>query len=202
MKSWIAAVTSGAFAAQILCASVAYAGTPNTVPTVDVGTTQATQQGGGAASANAKPDAGGITPCLLNCYLGPRVGPEYNEGRGIATMEWIALVIGLARLIPALQAYQGKTMSEWAKENAMDSRPIPPARGGANVNKGGITACLVSCYMGPRVAFERNEGRKIRSKEIWLIIPILNIVAAILMGLEAYNGKTMTQIAKDEGLDG
>ena len=35
-----------------------------------------------------------------------------------------------------------------------------------------------------------------------MIIPILNLVAAILMGLEAYNGMTMTQIARDEGLDG
>lgn len=200
MKSWIAAVTSGAFVAQVLCASVAFAGTPGT-STVDTGSpSQAAQSAPSAASANAKPDAGGITPCLLNCYIGPRVGPEYNEGRGIATMEWIGLVISLARIIPALQAYQGKTMTEWAKENAMDSRPIPPPHG-SNVNKGGITACLISCYFGPRVALERNEGRKMRSKEIWLIIPILNIVAAILMGLEAYNGKTMTQIAKDEGLD-
>jgi hypothetical protein len=199
MKSWIAAFTTGVFAASAMLSGEAFAAQPTPGTPVVV---MAAAPGGG--SLNAKPDAGGITPCFINCYLGPRTGTEYNEGRGIATMEWLQLVpgiSGIARIILGLQAYQGKTMSEFAKENAMDSRPIPAPKGNV-ASKGGITACLVTCYFGPRVAFERNEGRKIRSKEIWLIIPILNIVAAVLMGLEAYNGKTMTQIARDEGLDG
>lgn len=200
MKSWIAAITSGAVTAQLMFAGSAFA-VPSSSTSPTVIETSATAQQDGSGSLNAKPDAGGITPCFINCYIGPRSGLEYNEGRGIATMEWISLVFSPARLIMALQAYQGKTMSEWAKENAMDSRPIPAPKGNA-ASKGGITACLVTCYFGPRVAFERNEGRKIRSKEIWLVIPILNVVAVILMGLEAYNGKTMTQIARDEGLDG
>lgn len=197
MKSWIAALTSGAFAAQMIVVVPAYAAAPATQVQPTIIETAAAQQGG---ALNAKPDAGGLTPCLLNCYVGPRVGTEYNEGRGVSTMEWIALLTGVARLILAAQAYQGKTMSEYAKETGIDSRPIPaPSASGAE--KGGIGSCLVACYLGPRVAFERNEGRKIRSKEIWLLIPILNIVAVVLLALEAYNGKTMTQIAREEGLD-
>lgn len=198
MKAWIASLTSGAFVAQMMCASVAFAGT-TTSPTAGPVVNEAAQKGGG--SLNAKPDAGGIMPCLLTCYLGPRVGVEYNEGRAVSTMEWLQLVARIGTLILAFKAMGGTTMSEYAKENGLDSRPIPAPKGNA-ASKGGITACLVTCYMGPRVALERNEGRKIRSKEIWLIIPILNLIAAILMGLEAYNGMTMTQIARDEGLDG
>ena len=157
------------------------------------------QQAGGAL--NAKPDAGGLTPCLLTCYLGPRVGPEYNEGRGIATIEWVSLFFFPARIVPAIQAYQGKTMTEWAKETEIDTRPIPPPRG-ESTGKGGMAGFLLGCYLGPRVAFERNEGRRVRTREILLFIPVVNVVTSVLMGLEAYSGKTMTQIAQDEGLDG
>jgi len=202
MKSWIAAITSGAFAAQMLCAGAAFAGNPSTSPTVDVGTVTNADSSGNAPSANAKPDAGGFAPCLMNCYLGPRVGTEYNEGRNFSTMEILQLVASIGRIILAAQAYGGKTMTEYAKENTLDSRPIPPPHPRTAVTeKGGITSCLVACYFGPRVAFERNEGRHIRTYEILAIIPIVNLIVAILGGLEAYNGKTMTQIAKDEGLD-
>ena len=198
MKSWIASVTSTAFVAQMMLGSVAFAATPGGPTLAEPVINEATaQQAGGAL--NAKPDAGGLTPCLLTCYLGPRTGLEYNEGRGVATMEWIALVIGLARIIPALQAYQGMSMTQWAKENAMDSRPIPSPKGNVE-SKGGISACLIACYLGPRPAMERNEGRKLRSKEVLAIF--LPIIFVPLIALEAYNGKTMTQIAQDEGLDG
>ena len=150
---------------------------------------------------NAKPDAGGLTPCLLTCYLGPRVGAEYNEGRGIATIEWISLFFFPARIVPALQARKGKTMTEWARENELDSRPIPPPKGGDAQVKGGWGTCLVGFCLGPRVAFERNEGRQVRTREILLFVPVVNVVAGVLMGLESYNGKTMSQIAQDEGLD-
>ena len=172
MKSWIASLTLGFF----LFSSVA---------------------ANGAAAVNAKPDAGGFTPCLLTCYLGPRVGTEYNEGRGVATMEWLQLLFGVGRLVLAVEAYQGKTMSDFAKENALDTRPIPAARGKID-EKGGFGACLIAMYLGPRVAFERNQGRKVRGKDILCIV--LGI-GTLLQAVEAYDGQTMTQIARDEGLD-
>lgn len=152
---------------------------------------------------NAKPDAGGLTPCLLTCFLGPRVGPEYNEGRGIATIEWVSLFFFPARIVPALQARKGKTMTEWVRENELDSRPIaPPKSEDPTTRKGGFTTCLIGFCVGPRVAFERNEGRRLRTREILLFVPVVNVVAGVLMGIESYNGRTMSQIAQDEGLDG
>ena len=194
MKSWIAAITAGAFLGTSL-GGVAFAAGPSSTAHEPVSVEA--QAAPASASANAKPDAGGITPCLLECYLGPRVGTEYNEGRNFSTMEILQLVVGIGHIILAAQAYQGKTMTEYAKENSLDSRPIPPPHGQVAA-KGGISACLIACYLGPRVAFEKNEGRKIRTYDILRLITI----GTILEGLEAYNGKTMTQIAKDEGLDG
>ncbi|HVO30901.1 MAG TPA: hypothetical protein VMV18_09195, partial [bacterium] len=179
MKSWIAAFTVGAFVANVGLSSAALAAPRISSPEpVGVETSAAPA----APAANAKPDAGGITPCLLECYLGPRVGAEYNEGRNFSTMEILQLVANIGRIILAAQAYQGKTMTDYAKENALDSRPLPSAHG-PNASKGGISACLIACYLGPRVAFEHNEGRKIRTYDILRLI--LNI-GGILESLEAY----------------
>ncbi len=213
MKSWVAAITGGALCGTILCSGHAsYASSMPREPVAPI-TVDEQNPGGGGGAANAKPDAGGFVPCLLTCYIGPRVGHEYNEGRNVATLEWLSLIGPLRLLINlifGLQAMSGKTMTDFAKENMLDSRPIPPAgKGRGRPDKGGIAACCVSCYLGPRVAFERNEGRAIRSKEMLILIlsfiPLVNIIAlvlVILLALEAYNGKTMTQVAMEEGLDG
>ncbi|HVO29977.1 MAG TPA: hypothetical protein VMV18_04550 [bacterium] len=197
MKSWVAAVTVGAFVANVGLGSVAFAA-PKTSSPEPVGVEKNDAPSG--ASANAKPDAGGLAPCLLECYLGPRVGSEYNEGRNFSTLEILQIIPyvgGIFRLILAAQSYQGKTMTEYAKENALDSRPIASPHGTAAASKGGLSACLIGCYLGPRIAFEHNEGRRIRTYDILRLV----IIGGILESLEAYNGKTMTQIAKDEGLD-
>lgn len=211
MKSWIAALTFGLFAAQCGLADCGYAATrpatyeqapapPAPPPPNDV-----------LSPAGQQP--GGIVPCLLTCYLGPRAGLEYNEGRKIATIEWIELLVmlvpfagpllhfGIILVMDALPAMNGKTMSEWVVENQTDTRPIPPPAGGPSATKGGFLACLTACCLSPRVSYERNESRKIRTKELLLLIPIVNIVFIILIGLEAFNGKTMTQVALEEGLD-
>src|SRR5688500_11613255 len=202
MKSWVAAITGGAVCATMICSSHAtYAAsapaTPAPIVVIDVD-----EQNPGGGHANAKPDAGGFVPCLLTCYIGPRVGHEYNEGRNVMMLEWLGLlgaVRFLINIILGLQAMSGKTMSEWSKENMLDSRPIPPAgKGRGRPDKGGIVACIISCYLGPRVAFERNEGRDIRMNELLALIPFIGLIFIILMALEAYNGKTMTQVAIDE----
>ena len=120
MRSWIAAATA---VSLTLSSSLTLAAVPSTdgpVLAEPVLTEATAQQTAGAL--NAKPDAGGLTPCLLTCYLGPRVGTEYNEGRGIATMEWISLVFFPARIVTGVQAYQGRTMT--GKIETEDGLPI------------------------------------------------------------------------------
>lgn len=211
MKSWIAALTFGLFAAQCGLAGTGYAATqparyeqapppPPTPAPNDV------------LSPAGQP-AGGIVPCLLTCYIGPRAGLEYNEGRKVATIEWIELLamlvpfagpvlrFGIILVMDAMPAMNGKTMSEWVAENQLDTRPIAAPAGGPSPTKGGFLACLTACCLSPRISYERNESRAIRTKELLLLIPIVNIVFIILIGLEAFNGKTMTQVALEEGLD-
>lgn len=199
MKSTLAVLTAVSFlSAPVLGATPPATGDLPVLAEPVLSQATAQQQAG---AINAKPDAGGLTPCLLTCYLGPRVGTEYNEGRGIATIEWISLLFFPARIVSGVQAYQGKTMTEWARDAEIDSRPIPPPKGDS-IQPGGAAACFIGFCLGPRPAMERNEGRRLRTKEILLFVPIVNIVMAVVMGLESYNGKTMTQIAQDEGLDG
>ena len=94
MRSWIAALTLGLFAAQSCLTGQARAAprpaeqAPAPAP--------APNPRGDALTPEGKP-AGGIVPCLLTCYIGPRAGLEYNEGRKIAQIEWIELI---ATLVP------------------------------------------------------------------------------------------------------
>ena len=54
----------------------------------------------------------GCVGCLLENFLGPRVGRQYHY-RNVRVMEWIQLVVStIPQLIMAFEAYQGKTMSE------------------------------------------------------------------------------------------
>jgi len=54
----------------------------------------------------------GCTGCLLENFLGPRVGRQYDY-RNARTLEWVSLVtLGIPNLIMAIEAYQGKTMTE------------------------------------------------------------------------------------------
>lgn len=213
MKTWIAAFTFGVFAAQSCLAGQAIAATrPAAAPVVaEQAPAPPPNPLGDAATPAGKP-VGGIVPCLLTCYIGPRTGLEYNEGRKVAQIEWIELIatlvpfvgflirMGIRVVTGSIPAMNGKTMSEWVGENQLDTRPIP-ALPGPSATRGGIGACLVACCLSPRNAYERNESRKMRTKEVFLFIPLINIVFIILIGLEAFNGKTMTQIAQDEGLD-
>ena len=190
MKTCLAALTAATFLAHSCFAAPP---APVLAEPILLGATQS------AGAINAKPNAGGLTPCLLTCLLGPRVGAEHNEGRGTAVSEWVSLAFFPARVFTGIHAYNGKTMTEWAEERELDIRPIPPGRG--NDSPGGIGSCLIGICLGPRPAFEKNEGRQLRTKEILMFVPVVNVLMVILMSRESYQGKTMTQIAKDEGLD-
>jgi len=70
----------------------------------------------------------------------------------------------------------------------------------AEEKKGGILPCFVACCLGPRIGLEMNEGRDIRLLEWLTLVPIVGIVTKLMMVFEAYQGKTMSEIAAEENL--
>ena len=77
--------------------------------------------GGPMIKASAPKATGGCGPALGSFCLGPRVGLEMNDGRGIRTIEWFALVIPLVpQAMMGYEAYSGKTMSEVAAVEGLD----------------------------------------------------------------------------------
>ena len=131
---------------------------------------------------------GGFGPCLASACIGPRVGLEMNEGKGIALSEWIAL--------------GGKLMSLAAIEGvgsvtAIGTQAYMAYATGGKAN--GMSGFLASCCLGPRIGAELGE-RRIRDKEWQLLIPCLNISPCLSISMEAFQGKTMTEIEVAEGL--
>ncbi len=63
----------------------------------------------------------------------------------------------------------------------------------------GMSGFLASCCLGPRIGAELGE-RRIRDKEWQLLIPCLNISPCLSISMEAFQGKTMTEIEVAEGL--
>jgi hypothetical protein len=121
--------------------------------------------------------AGGVAPCLATCLLGDaRIGLYMNDGKPIETTDWIIfgldVVSGLGTFVAAYDAY--------SKSNSM---------------KG----CCVGYFWGRRAGGEINNY-KLRSKEILMCIPIVNIYPCIAIPLEAFGGKTMTQVIEEENL--
>lgn len=133
---------------------------------------------------------GGVGPCLATCCIGPRVGLEMNEGKDINQAEWInlggQLVGGSLSVICCL----GSTIS-------VGTGVYMAYDMGAKEN--GIAGFFASCCIGPRVGNEL-DYRKIRTKEWLTLVPCASIYPMITIPLEAYNGKTMTEIEVAEGL--
>ena len=111
-----------------------------------------------------------------SCCIGPRVGLEMNEGIEIQQIEWIAFVAN------AVLAPLGSLIS-----------------GVAQGSKNGAEGFFASCCIGPRVGEQLNE-RKIRTMEWLRLVPIVNIVPVVITGLDAYKGKTMSEIERAENL--
>ncbi len=74
----------------------------------------------------------------------------------------------------------------------------------AITKKGGINPCLATCFLGPRVGVEMNEGTKIRNAE-WIGL-VGKVVFAPLgylyLAIDPTSGKSMNQIKREEGLGG
>ena len=118
---------------------------------------------------------GGAGPCLASCCLGPRIGLEMNEGVKIELVEFLQLVPAVNGAIRLWIAY------DYGYTNA------------------GMSGCLASYCIGPRVGKELNE-RNVRTIEILRLIPVINLYAWIACGMEAYGGKTMTEAEEEENL--
>ncbi len=150
---------------------------------------KSTNNSGDSHSSSKKvSNPGGIGPALASCLIGPRVGLEMNEGNDeIYLSEWIALgglVVGGSAKWPFTIA--GNMIANGTRAYmAYD-------RGGINNS---FEGALASFFLGPRVGNELHY-RKVRTNE-WLQ---LCCVGKILITLEAYNGKTMSEIEIEEGL--
>ncbi len=136
-------------------------------------------QGQGTATVSK----GGINPCLASCCIGPRVGLEMNEGKEITTSEWIGFGSSFLGVVnPSLptigRAYRAYDMG--GKTNSMEG-------------------FFYSFCLGPRIGNEIDH-RKVRTKEWLLLVPCVNLYPAITIPLEAYNGKTMSEIEVKENL--
>ncbi|MDO9575904.1 MAG: hypothetical protein Q7J55_05200 [bacterium] len=95
-------------------------------------------------------DKGGCMPAALGCFLGPRIGLEYNEGKPVETTEWLRLV-GIGVLINDYEAFQ----------------------------KNGPVGCLLENFVGPRVG-RQYDYRNVRILEWIGIVtsPIPQVIMA------------------------
>lgn len=154
--------------------------------------------------ANAKPPKGGAAPCLATCCLGPRVGLEMNEGTKVSNDEWFGVLTSLLlgintnTYMSSYKAFTGESMNELKESENLGG---PTINATVPQDTGGFTPCIASFCLGPRIGLELNDGRAIRSREYLYFIPLVNIVPALIECSEAYSGKTMSELAAEEGLD-
>ncbi len=129
---------------------------------------------------------GGFVPCLASCLIGPRVGLEMNEGRDIETSEWIMLggtLISAAPVVGQIAATGTRAYNAYVM----------------GAKKNGLEGGLASFFLGSRIGNEL-DTRKIRTKEWLQLVPCVCIYPMITIPLEAFSGKTMTDIEVEEGL--
>ena len=67
--------------------------------------------------------------------------------------------------------------------------------------RGGISPFLACIFVGSRVGYHLNEGRRIRGIEYYRVVPVLNLIADFEGGLAAYRGRTGNLAAWDSDRD-
>jgi hypothetical protein len=130
------------------------------------------------AGTSVQAAAGGVWPCLATCFMGdPRIGLYMNDGKPVETLDWVRLWLGIipTELGPFVSAYDAYAQTSTIK------------------------GCCVGFFWGRRAGLEI-QNYKLRTKEILLCIPIVNIYPCIALPLEAFGGKTMTQVIEEENL--
>jgi hypothetical protein len=142
-------------------------------------------------------EKGGAAPCLATCFFGdPRIGLTMNEGQPIETVDWLRLggnVIGGALGSTTL----GGTL--YYTGNAIGLLADVYASYETGYKYSEVPGFCVSMIWGNRPGKMFKEYR-LRTKEILLCIPIVQCYPLIALPLEAYNGKTMSDVIAEEGL--
>ena len=187
--------------------------------------------------AKAGFEPGGMKPFLLGIFAGPRIALEWNDGRGVRTIElfrsipYLGNFVGLFLCVEALSGYRmtavaGETgIDDWRRtlyfkrihdaETAGDFKqaahlrecsPFDTYNHPANPEAikpdesrgfGKWKSGLSGLFIDNRVGLEREESRGIRAIEYWSILRIPSIFPAI----DAYQGKTMSEVVREDGLD-
>lgn len=182
-------------------------------------------------------EPGGMKPFLLGLFAGPRVALEWNDGRGVRTLEllrslpYLGNLVGLYLCTEALSGYRMTSVAaeteidDWRREiyfrrigkleaeghfaeaaHLRECSPFdtynhpahpgavkPDERRGFAKWKSGLSGLLID----NRVGLEREESRGIRTVEYWSILKLPLIFPAV----EAYRGKTMSEVAREQRLD-
>lgn len=132
--------------------------------------------------------AGGAAPCLATCFLGDtRIGLYMNDGKPIETEDWIV--------------FGGNIVGGLIGDVIHVGFPLGSLYGGYDAYKKSqepLGFCMGAIW-GRRSGSEI-KTTKLRTKEILMCIPIIDIYPCIAVPLEAYSGKTMTQVIQEENL--
>lgn len=117
-------------------------------------------------------ERGGWSAFLQSCIFGPRIGLEANEGKPVQILEIVnAFVLPGFPIIYPVKALM----------------------------KNGIKGGFYGCCIGPRVGMQANI-RKVRDIELLSAIPVLGLYPRFTIAWEAYKGRTMSEIEKEEDL--
>ncbi|MFA4838233.1 MAG: hypothetical protein WC703_01990 [Candidatus Neomarinimicrobiota bacterium] len=76
---------------------------------------------------------------------------------------------------------------------------VPILRAVPGYEKAGVTGAVISFFLGTRVGAQYKE-RNVRMMEWLQLVPCVNIYPGIMQPLEAFQGKTMTEVEQKEGL--
>ena len=117
-------------------------------------------------------ERGGLSPFLQSCIFGPRIGLEANEGKPVQLLEIVnAFVLPGIPLIYPIKAFI----------------------------RNGIKGGFYGCCIGPRVGMQA-DVRKARDIELLSAIPVLGLYPRFTIAWEAYKGRTMSEIEREENL--
>jgi len=139
---------------------------------------------------------GGLEPCLASACIGPRVGLEMNEGKPIALSEWLT-PYGTGITLGVIGMALSETAGPAGPLIFIGTRAYMAYATGGRAN--GMSGFFASFCLGPRIGAELGE-RRTRDKESQLLIPCVDISPCLSISMEAYQGKTMTEIEVAEGL--
>lgn len=71
---------------------------------------------------------------------------------------------------------------------------VPSTATAADNHNGGVVGGIIGCCFGIRAAADYNDGKDISVREWLRIVPIANLVVAILDTADGYSGVTRSQL--------